>query len=198
MSTPWWNPFNGMEQVVFKPVTEGYVYRAPNPWIFGRGRYYLVNENQKAELIVHHRWVVRLTFWMIVIAAAIGTPLAAPFLSDHSWMTMAGCVLVGLAIGLVLNLALVNKVKPIVAGLTPTSSRITRTDVFRTQVAFMSPRAMLGFAVLDFALFALVVAGAVYGPRGWDLTAMGGTALFGIGMVYFAALYVAKCRQARA
>jgi MFS family permease len=191
-----------MEQVAFKPVAEGYVYRAPNPWLFGRGRYYRVNENQKAELTVHHRWIMRSTFWTIVIAAGIGGPLAASFIPDHAWMTLAASALVGFAIGFALNLALCIKVNPIVAELAPTSGRITRRDVFKTQVAVMSPRAVLGFAVLDLALFALVVAGALHGPRGWDLTAVVGAVLFGTGMMYFAALYVAKCyltksRQAR-
>jgi len=198
MSSRWWNPFDGMEQVAFKPVTEGYVYRAPNPWLFGRGRYYRVNENQKAELTVHHRWVMRVTFWAIVIAAGVGGPLAAPLFSEHSWMMMAFAVLVGFAIGLAINRALFLKVSPIVTGLTPASGRITQRDVFKTQVAVMSRRTMLGFAVLDLALFAMVVAGAMTGSRGWDLTAMVGAVLFGAGMVYFATLYVAKSWQARA
>ena len=202
MSIRWWNPFDGMEQVAFKPVADGYVYRAPSLWLFGPGRYYRVNEDQKAELTVHHSRIMRLTFWMIVIAAGIGAPLAGAFFADHSWMTLAASALVGFAIGFAINMVLAVKVSPIVAGLAPTSSRITRRDVFKTQVAVMSPRAVLGFAVLDRALFALVVAGALVGPRGWDLTAVVGTALFGIGMMYFASLYVAKCyatkrRQAR-
>ena len=198
MSSRWWNPFDGMEQIAFKPVAEGYVYRAPNPWLFGRGRYYQVNEDQKAELVVHHGRTMRWTFWMIVIAAGIGAPLAAPFFPDHSWMTLTASALIGFAIGFALNVALCLKVGPIVAGLAPTSRRITRGDAFRTQLAVMSRRTMLGFAVLDLTLFALVVAGALFGPRRWDLTAVLGTALFGVGMMYFAALYVAKRRHARA
>ncbi len=39
------------EALYFKPVAEGYVFRAPNPWVFGRGRFFLVNEAQKSRLL---------------------------------------------------------------------------------------------------------------------------------------------------
>jgi len=55
MSSRWWFPFDGMEEMSFKRVPEGWVYRAPNPWLFGRGRYYLLNEKQKSEVAGHHR-----------------------------------------------------------------------------------------------------------------------------------------------
>jgi hypothetical protein len=37
--------------MLFKPVPDGFIYRAPNPWIFGRADHYVVNERQKAELL---------------------------------------------------------------------------------------------------------------------------------------------------
>jgi hypothetical protein len=40
-----------IEAMLFKPVPGGFVYRAPNPWIFGRADHYVVNEQQKAELL---------------------------------------------------------------------------------------------------------------------------------------------------
>src|SRR5579862_5791535 len=42
---------NQVEAILFKPVPGGFVYRAPNPWIFGRADHFLVNEQQKAELL---------------------------------------------------------------------------------------------------------------------------------------------------
>src|SRR5712691_4345649 len=36
MSRHWWNPFDGMEELTFRPVEGGYLYAAPNPWLFGR------------------------------------------------------------------------------------------------------------------------------------------------------------------
>jgi hypothetical protein len=39
------------ETTMFKEVPEGFVFRAPNPWVFGRARFYLANAAQKAELL---------------------------------------------------------------------------------------------------------------------------------------------------
>ena len=39
-----------IEALVFKKVAGGYVYRAPNPWLFGKGRHYLVSEAQKEKI----------------------------------------------------------------------------------------------------------------------------------------------------
>jgi hypothetical protein len=41
------------EQVALKHRTEGFVYRAPNTWLFGRGRYYLVNQAAEIRMIRH-------------------------------------------------------------------------------------------------------------------------------------------------
>jgi hypothetical protein len=38
--------------IAFKTVLGDYVYRAPNAWLFGRRNCYLVNEAQKAEILV--------------------------------------------------------------------------------------------------------------------------------------------------
>jgi len=38
------------KSVMFKPVADGWVYRAPNPWIFGDAPHYLVNDAQKAQI----------------------------------------------------------------------------------------------------------------------------------------------------
>jgi hypothetical protein len=196
MSIRWWNPFDGMEQIAFKPELGGYVYRAPNPWLFGRGRYYLVNEAEKAELAVHHRRALRFTFLVILVGAALGGPLLGSFAPSRPAITLAVAALIGLAVGFVINVLLARSLAPIVAKLTPTRARITQRDAFKQQVAVFSRRYLLGFIALEFVMFALVVASATFGPQGWDLTAMVGTALFGLGAVYFVALYVAKLKQA--
>jgi hypothetical protein len=40
-----------IEAALFKPVGGGWVFQAPNPWVFGRTSRYLVNDAQKAELL---------------------------------------------------------------------------------------------------------------------------------------------------
>jgi hypothetical protein len=37
--------------LVFKPVSDGYVYRAPNQWLFGTRAHFLVTDSQRATLL---------------------------------------------------------------------------------------------------------------------------------------------------
>ena len=36
---------------LFKETPGGYLFRAPNPWLFGAGKHYLANEAQRAEIL---------------------------------------------------------------------------------------------------------------------------------------------------
>jgi MFS family permease len=190
-----WNPFGGMEQALFKPVPEGYVYRAPNPWLLGPARYYLVNDAQKIELAAHHRRSLQLSFLGIIIAIVIGVPLAGAYLHDHLWIVLGVSALVGLAIGLVINVLLARKVRPIVARSPVSTDRITRSDAFKLQASTFSPRFILGYAILSLLLLALMVSYALFGGEGWDASGLVGVALFGFSSIYFIALYIAKRRQ---
>jgi hypothetical protein len=66
----------------FKRTSEGYVFQAPSPWAFARPRYYLVNEEQKAQLLVGlGRW--RLT---LLIASLLNMSLIISLtLLTHLW-----------------------------------------------------------------------------------------------------------------
>jgi len=193
-----WYPFDRMAELVFKPVADGYLYRAPSLWLFTRGPHFRVTEAQKAELIVCHRTMLRALFWLIVIGGALGGPLAAAGLHGHGWKMLALCGLVGLAIGYAANVWLVRKVRPMLTQLAPTDERITRGERFKRQVAVFSPRFVIAFGLLSLALTALEVLRGIYGPDGWDLIAVFGTALFGACTIYWAVLYAMKRRHAAA
>jgi len=115
MARQWWNPFDGMEELTFRPVEGGFLYRAPNPWLIGRFRHYFVNAEQKATLASAHRTMMMQLFWSIVIGAMACAPIAGVFLPSQSSTQQLAylgvAALVGLAIGLMLN-ALVT-VKPV-------------------------------------------------------------------------------------
>jgi hypothetical protein len=195
MSSRWWSPFDGMEQIAFKPVAGGFVYRAPNPWLVGPGRHYVVTEAQKAALAVHHRSTMRLAFWLMVAGIVLGVPVAGIFFPGHSWMTLVCAALGGLAIGFAVNMRLARKVRPLIAGLAPTSDRITQSDAFKIQVTVFSRRFVMGLAALSFVMFALAAAYPLLGSNGWNLNALIGMLLFGFGTAYWVALYVAKRKQ---
>lgn len=127
------------EALFFKPVAEGYVFRAPNPWVFGRGRFFLVNEAQKARLLgiltARSPLAVLMTFLAsflimfgasvaaIVFLAGAGEPGAALF------VPMVALVLLSMYVALLFcvrpTALLVQRQLP---ELTPTDQRITAAD----------------------------------------------------------------------
>src|SRR5262249_24855044 len=183
MSRRWWNPFDGMEEP-FKPVEGGFLYRAPNPWVFGRYRHYFVNAEQKATLASAHRTTMQQTFWAIVIGAGAFGGIAAAFLPSQSNLQQLAylgvAVLLGLAIGLTLNALLLRRVRPIIATLTPSSEQITQRDMSGTQATVFSRGYVLFFAALSLVLLALFAERPIRDPAGLDLFAVFGITFFGI------------------
>ena len=45
------NPHSPINPFLFREAPGGYVFRAPSPWMFGRGRRYFVTDAQKGELL---------------------------------------------------------------------------------------------------------------------------------------------------
>jgi len=200
MSRYWWNPFDGMEELTFRPVEGGrYLYAAPNPWLFGGKQHYVVNTEQKAALASVHRTMMRYVFWTIIIAAVTCAPLAGVFLpaqSNTQQLAFLGvATLIGLAIGLALNALLMHRLKPIIATLTPSNERITRRDMFGTQTTTFSRGYVLGFAALSFVMLALSAARPIFDPAGRDLMAVVGIILFGLTTIYWCAVCIAQCRR---
>jgi hypothetical protein len=193
MSRHWWHPLDGMQELSFKPVTGGYLYRAPSPWLFGPTQHYVVTEAQKAALAVHHRAMLRQAFWLIIVMGSLAAPLASMFPLSQGASFIGASILVGLAIGFSLNALLVSKVKPIIAGLTPSAERITQRDLFGKQAQTFSRRYVLGFAALSFVMLALSAARPIFDPAGRDMIAIVGIVLFGLATIYWCALYVAQC-----
>ena len=199
MSRYWWNPFDGMEELTFRPVEGGFLYRAPNRWLFGRYRHYLVNAQQKATLASAHRTMMLQMFLSIIIGAVTCAPIAGAFLSSQSSTQqlayLGACALVGIAIGLALNALLLRKVNPVIATLTPSSDRISQRDMFSAQATTFSRRYVLGFAVLSFVMLALSAARPIFDPAGRDLIAVVGIIMFSLCSIYWCAVYIAKCRR---
>src|SRR5258705_10775537 len=77
--------------IFFKPVPEGYVFRAPNPWIFGPADHYLVSEAQRDEIaaILLPKWPRRALAKLVAVSVAISLTVYAGlcgiiyFASDH-------------------------------------------------------------------------------------------------------------------
>jgi len=167
--------------------------------LLGRKRHYFVNTEQKARLASAHRTMMQQTFWTIIIGAGACGPIAGVFLPSHSnaqqLAYLGVAALVGLVIGLTLNMLLLRKVNPIIATLTPSSERITRRDMFGTQATTFSRGYVLGFTILSFVMLALSAARPIFDPAGRDLLAIVGITLFGFTTIYWCAVYIAKWRR---
>ena len=196
MSSRWWFPFDGMEEMSFKRVPEGWVYRVPNPWLLGRSRYYLVSEKQKSEIAGHHRRMWLFLLLGIAVIAAVGAPLTlAGFDEQQVVLSLATAALLGLIVGFVANAWLCRTIRPIIADLPPTTQRITQSEVLNTQIAVFSRGYMLFFGSLSLLLFALIALQPLLTSAGWDARSLCGALLFGAGTIYWFALYIAKRRQ---
>ena len=196
MSSRWWFPFDGMEEMSFKRVPEGWVYRVPNPWLLGRSRYYLVSEKQKSEIAGHHRRMWLFLLLGIAVIAALGAPLTlAGFDDQQVVLSLATAALLGLIVGFVANAWLCRTIRPIIADLTPTTQRITQSEVINTQIAVFSRGYLLFFGSLSLLLFALIALQPLLTSAGWDARSLCGALLFGAGTIYWFALYIAKRRQ---
>ena len=77
-----------IEATSFKQVEGGHVFHAPNPWVFGPGTCYLVNDTQKAELLAlmkpHH--LRNLLVWLAVIVWVLASSAVFSAVSGHDQM----------------------------------------------------------------------------------------------------------------
>lgn len=127
------------EAIWFKPVPEGYVFRAPNPWVFGRGKYFLVTEAQKAQLlsVLAARSQSRtLTIFLLCFTAMFSATLAALAFFAGDTLHSLGIFLVTIVITLgsmyaallITAAPTARRVQPLLADLSPTDQRITAAD----------------------------------------------------------------------
>jgi hypothetical protein len=184
-----------MEKMAFKHVQNGWVYGAPNPWLFGPRRYYLLNDEQKSEIAGCLRRMWRLLFVTMLASIAAAIPVAMPSFHSHPVVTLAAAALVGLVIGIAANAYLCSATRPIVASLEPTAERITQREAFTTQIAAFSRGRIVFFGLLSLALFALCASQPLITSAGWDSLSLCGALLFGSGAIYWLVLYAAKRRH---
>ena len=127
------------EALLFKKVPDGYVFRAPNPWVFGRARYFLVNEPQKAQLlaaVTARSQLMSVVMLGIAFAVTYGVSVTAimfvfgpaePGIGSFMMMVVMAIVTLFAAIVIAARPA-ARRVQPLLADLTPTDQRITVAD----------------------------------------------------------------------
>jgi hypothetical protein len=137
--------------VVFKPVPGGYVYGAPNAWLFGSREHFLVTEGQKAAILATIVSSTGFVLWItgiswIALSALLGTALS--LWAYRSGYYAAGLNGVSAMIAVIISVypafvisrqLLLCRLRPILATLPPTNERITSLEVRQAMQAIAKP-----------------------------------------------------------
>jgi hypothetical protein len=137
--------------VVFKPVSGGYVYRGPNRWLFGFREHFLVSDEQKTAILATVTTSIRPVLWITGIAWILQSALLG--IAVSLWAQRSGYYAVGLsgviaAIAMILSIypafvisrqLLLHRLRPILAGLSPTNDRITDLEERQAVQAITAP-----------------------------------------------------------
>jgi hypothetical protein len=143
-----------IEAVLFKPAVGGYVFQAPNPWVFGPTRRYIVTATQKAELLAIIRprrpvlWTAGIVIGILLWAAAVATAMWIVF--GHDQPTAADLGIMSVLILVPTYLAWVTKLQrnlrrmqPIIAAARRTEERIDRREMRQALADALSLRRTL-------------------------------------------------------
>ncbi len=202
-----------IDAMLFKPVPGGFLCRAPNPWIFGHAEHYVVDAQQKAELLrilVAPRPVLRI---MVILAglvawcagmATIGWAFSGhenPTTGDTAIMIAATIAALFLALHVALRYKR-RRMQPILAAATPSAAQITRGDMRAAINRTTSLRsAVIATAVWGFAAAAQALSLVVRNARhpmfsdAQSCISVFVVVMSLVLMVRFAAIAIGKLRQ---
>ena len=136
----------------FKQVPGGYVFRAPNPKVFGRSDHYLVDEAQRDKIVAimtPPRPRLLLAAWIggyfLAVAAAI---VALSTFARHLPVTVLVVLIAAMLSAAILGLHLaasrnLRRLQPILAGARPTDQRITNAEIRQALNQTLSRRQLL-------------------------------------------------------
>src|SRR5258705_6762812 len=138
------------EATMFKPVSDGYVFRAPNPWVFGRPRFYRANEVQKAQLLAIVTSRSQSVFWVALLVLVGASVALLAYASGHDDPTVSDAIIMLALIPVWIYAALLisirpmaRRLQPVLADLAPTDEQITSAEVSLAMRNSMSLRQCL-------------------------------------------------------
>ncbi len=145
--------FDVVERPYFRPVADGWVFRAPNPWMFGEAPHYLVSDEQKAgimQIAAGHRPLrfglllgVVMTVWVVLVVLALQALGVDPDPERASRGALA--VFSGLVIAPVLAMMPLwaayqrFRLRTVLAHAEPTTIRISTSEIRQALGDRMSP-----------------------------------------------------------
>jgi hypothetical protein len=196
-------------QTSFKPAPEGYVFRCPNPWLFGRSRSYLVSEAQKEALSVflrqRQRLILRLLsiYLLIAFGATMLLQSSAPDTAADGFLAIVVLTLLGmLALALLPHLYLMRKIEPLLAQLPRADEQTTLRGQLFGVAAVISPLHLalggLGGFLVAVANIKTIAEQLAQGSVDSQIVWPAGGLLVGVGLAsYFAYLAILKRRLKR-
>jgi hypothetical protein len=129
------DPIDVFEASTFRPTADGFIFRAPGFWPFGKSQHYLASETQKNEIVARvkrgRRRSLPLAFllWLVVFAGFV-TAQALLTGNDQPSMRDVIAMIVFALVTLLLTLRLwyVLLLRPSLHALAPTNERISFAD----------------------------------------------------------------------
>ena len=86
----------------FKKVVGGFLFQAPNPWLFAPGEHYLVSEAQRDEILELGRGYHSIVRVVVLVSLFIGCPVGAVYLvslfipnADTNILTLVAGIILG-------------------------------------------------------------------------------------------------------
>lgn len=168
---------------LFKEVPEGFLFRAPNNWLFWKGEHYLVDRTQRAEILelgrVRHPIVQALVLVFILVGCPAGSTLIVYVLSGH--VEPNGRDLLAIAILALASLAAsafvaghlrFRRLHAIVASLPRSHQKLTLKEMQANQTNSMSMKSLLVTGAI-FAGSAILQGLVIAFNIGYDLAAQG-------------------------
>ena len=150
----WRRRGDGWENIAFKRVPTGWLYQAPNPWIFFHPRYYLLSDSERAELIA----LLENGRWRLLLLAA---PIMAGAVPLGLWLipmlwnsVLLVALLLSILAGALVNGCLWWVLRPVLAHASRTTERITMGERLRAWAAVVPIGELIVLAILLVALFA--------------------------------------------
>jgi hypothetical protein len=184
-----------MAATQFRRGIQGWIFRAPTPWVFGPRPHYVVDEAQKAKIeiivgagrIVFYLLLILAVMWFgVYLTGRIGLKTASK-LDDHLLVFMLACLLSGVVHNLYQCLAL----WPQLRTLPRTAEQITLVE--RLKPLAMYSKRLLIFALLFLTVAFLVMTYRALTSRPWDIAAYIAVAGIGLMAIYYGlALWVRR------
>jgi len=157
---------------LFKPTAGGWVYRAPNPWIFGRPTHYLVSDGQRAHIIealTLKRPIATVLglaaligAWVVLFSAAMWFGYGFEQPTALELLIMVMLIVAPVLAAMVVNAAAMRKrISAVVAGAPVTQETITYREM-RATAARQQPNRSMGYFVGMGSLWVLIGAGQIF------------------------------------